>query len=120
MIEMNKMNEPVLIVDLRFTCYIPTNDCISFESKKERIIVEGIIRNYFSKIDKESIQLEQVWVKKKHVEISFKASASVNLPKFISNLKSVTSRAIKKSSSGIWKKNYLIVSGNAHLDTNAI
>ena len=92
------MNEPMLIVDLRFTCYISTNDCISFDTKKERIAVKEIIINYFTKLNKENIQLEQADIKKNHIKISFKASVSVNLPKFISNLKSVTSRAIKKNS----------------------
>ena len=59
----------------------------------------------------------------KHVEITFEAPSSIDLTRFISNLKSVTSRrllqylkTIKIDISGIWTKNYLLATQEYQLD----
>ena len=91
---------------------VSTMDKNYFKSGNERKkITTNIIKAYFSKLNKEKIILLGLDINKNHVKITFKMSLSVNLPIFISNLKSVTSRSTKNRSP-FWQKRYLIVSEN--------
>ena len=91
------------------------------ELKKE---MHGIINNYFEQIkEKEKVKILLVSIYLKHVEITFEATSSLDLTKFISNLKSVSSRrflkylkSIKSEISGIWTKNYLLATQEYRLD----
>ena len=108
---MIKMNEISIIGDLGYTCYFLTNEDIYFETEDQKNYIEKITRLYFCKLDNKHIRIKRIIIEKNYIQISFNTTPFVNLTKFISNFKSVTSRSIKNSN-GVWLRNYLIITEN--------
>ncbi|MHA1717922.1 MAG: transposase [Promethearchaeota archaeon] len=100
---------------LRYTCIFCTKGYISlFTSQDLKEKTREIIDLYFKQ--NADVELISVDINLRHLGITFKTrSSEMDLPKFISNLKSVSSRkilqylkSINNKISGIWSKNYLL------------
>ena len=108
---------------LRYNCIFCTKEYRSiFKTIELKEKTREIIDSYFN--HNEDVELISLYVNLKHIEISFKTiSSSMDLPRFISNLKSVSSRkllqylqSINSNISGIWTKNYLLATQEYLLD----
>ncbi|QEE15693.1 transposase [Promethearchaeum syntrophicum] len=129
-----------LIEFLRYECIFCTKgDKSLFTTKELKDKMEDIITNYFNlEKNDDDVKLISVYLEKKHIEIIFEAKSQTDLSvygekktkkdlmkltKFISNLKSVSSRRflqhlspIKSGTSGIWTKNYLLATQEHQLE----
>ena len=106
------MDQIIIIENLTYTCIIPTTRNNMFAKKADRENVKNIIESYFnySNLKFRMIQFINAKINENYVKITFKAPSSADLPKFIRNFKSITSRNIKNLN--VWQKNYLLVSEN--------
>jgi len=108
----------IITESLRYICIFCAKEYKSlFKTEELKKQMRGFIINYFDQIDEkgEKVKLISASINTKHVEIAFEAPSSTDLTRFISNLKSVSSRrflqylkSIKSNISGIWTKNYLL------------
>jgi len=126
-----------LIESLRYVCIFCTKGYKPlFKNEELKEKMREIIKNYFDQMEKKDyeVKLISVSINTKHIEITFEAKSQINLAnydekspmyltKFISNLKSVSSRkflqylkSIKSDISGIWTKNYLLATQEYQLD----
>jgi len=110
---------------LRYICIFCTKEYRSlFKNEDLKKEMCEIINNYFEQIkEKEEVKSVSVLINLKNVKITFEATSSLDLTRFISNLKSVSSRrflkhlkSIKSEISGIWTKNYLLATQEYRLD----
>ena len=112
---------------LRYKCIFCTKEYRSiFNSKELKEKMREIIVSYFNQ--NKDVELISLYVNLKHIEITFKIissskDSSLDLPRFISNLKSVSSRkvlqyvqSINSNIVGIWAKNYLLATQEYLLD----
>ena len=118
----------IITESLRYICILCTKEYKSlFKTKETKKKMREIINNYFDqeklKEKDKNVKLISVSINIKHVEITFEAPSSIDLTRFISNLKSVTSRrflqylkTIKIDISGIWTKNYLLATQEYQLE----
>jgi len=111
---------------LRYICILCTKEYKSlFKTEDSKKKIREIILNYFDQIKEkeEQVNFISASINEKHIEITFETQSSMDLPRFISNFKSVSSRkflqylrSIKTSVSGIWTKNYLLASQEYQLE----
>lgn len=112
---------------LRYKCIFCTKEYRSiFKTKELKEKMREIFDSYFNQ--NKDVELLRLYVNLKHIEITFKIISSsidscIDLPRFISNLKSVSSRkvlqylqSINSNISGIWAKNYLLATQEYLLD----
>ena len=109
---------------LRYKCIFCTKEYRSiFNSKELKEKMREIIVSYFN--HNKDVELISLYVNLKHIEITFKiiSTSIMDLPRFISNLKSVSSRkvlqhlqSINSNITGIWTKNYLLATQEYLLD----
>lgn len=115
----------IYIESLRYICILCTKEYKSlFKTEESKKKMREIILQYFEIKEKsEDIKFISVSINDKHVEITFEAPSSIELTKFVSNFKSVSSRrflkylkSIKFKVSGIWTKNYLLATQEYQLN----
>ncbi len=108
---------------LGYKCIFCTKEYKSiFRTKELKEKMREIINSYFTQ--NKDVELKDLYVNLKHIEITFKIMSSkdtsIDLPRFISNLKSVSSRKVlqylNSNISGIWAKNYLLATQEYLLD----
>ena len=83
------------IESLRYICILCTKEYKPlFKTDESKKKLREIILNYFDQIKEreEDVKLISVSINVKHVEIIFETSSSIDLTRFISNFKSVSSR----------------------------
>jgi len=107
-----------LTESLSYVCIFNTKEHSSlFKDEELKKKMYDIINDQMKKND---VKIISVFVYLKHVEITFETSSSKDLTRFVSNLKSVSSRKflkhIKSGREGIWMKNYLIATQEDQLD----
>ena len=115
----------IYIESLRYICILCTKEYKSlFKTEESKKKMREIILQYFEIKEKsEDIKFISVSINDKHVEITFEAPSSIELTKFVSTFKSVSSRrflkylkSIKFKVSGIWTKNYLLATQEYQLN----
>lgn len=116
----------IYIESLRYICILCTKENRSlFKTEDSKKKMREIILNYFDQMKEkeEEVSFISASINEKHVEITFETPSSIDLTRFISNFKSVSSRrfliylkSIKSNISGIWTKNYLLASQEDKLD----
>ncbi len=115
----------IYIESLRYICILCTKEYKSlFKTEESKKKMREIILLYFEIKEKsEDVKFISVSINDKHVEITFEAPSSIELTKFVSNFKSVSSRrflkylkSIKFKVSGIWTKNYLLATQEYQLN----
>lgn len=116
----------IYIESLRYICILCTKEYKSlFQTEESKKRMHEIINNYFDQLKEkeENVNLISVSINMKHVEITFETPSSIDLTRFISNFKSVSSRrflkyikTFKSHISGIWTKNYLLATQEDQLE----
>ena len=132
----------ILIENLRYICIFCTKGNKSlFHNQDLKEKMQDIIKNYFDQMEKKEYDVKLISINTKHVKIIFESKSlidltkygekskkektkdSTKLTKFISNLKSVSSRrflphlhSVRSDISGIWTKNYLLATQEEQLD----
>ncbi|MHA1475281.1 MAG: transposase [Promethearchaeota archaeon] len=116
----------IYIESLRYICILCTKENRSlFKTEDSKKKMREIILNYFDQIKEkeEEVKFISASINEKHVEITFETPSSIDLTRFISNFKSVSSRriliylkSIRSNISGIWTKNYLLASQEYQLE----
>ena len=110
-----------LTESLSYVCIFNTKEYKSlFKDEELKKKMYDIINEFPDQMKKNDVKIISVFVYLKHVEITFETSSSKDLTRFVSNLKSVSSRKflkhIKSDREGIWTKNYLIATQEDQLD----
>ncbi len=116
----------IYIESLRYICILCTKENRSlFKTEDSKKKMREIILNYFDQIKEkeEEVKFISASINEKHVEITFETPSSIELTRFISNFKSVSSRrfliylkSIRSNVSGVWTKNYLLASQEDKLE----
>ena len=116
----------IYIESLRYICILCTKENRSlFKTEDSKKKMREIILNYFDQMKEkeEEVNFISASINEKHVEITFETPSSIDLTRFISNFKSVSSRrfliylkSIRSNISGVWTKNYLLASQEDKLD----
>ena len=127
MVDLDKNNRSVSI--LRYLLIFTSKNLDDVFITEEIIkSIREIIHEYFTKTQKDEAELISTFIFDNYIEIHFQTLPTLNLVKFISNMKSVTARyflkahpQIKEKLGGCWNKSYFLATREQmvqqHVDT---
>ena len=127
MVDLDKSNRSVSI--LRYLLIFTSKNLDDVFITEEIIkSIRAIIYEYFTKTQKDGAKLVSTYIYPNYIEINFQTLPTLNLVKFISNMKSVTARyflkahpQIKEKLGGCWNKSYFLATSeqmvHQHVET---